>query len=522
VAYRLRLNDWNGVQAVELELIGVRLSEGKTAGSEPTGKNTQPVAVSQLEQTDEPQLKSPQLELPQSKPPQSKSSQSMARRSKSLARSIAHPIEPSLLRTSTAQEASEENLPAVAEPEPGLGAEEVRSIDDAADTSLNMTSAKPNAPSRIEFYYNKRKYTCGILQVGDNHELRIRNWEGQVLTVQPQQRRGLLGKRRDDAREIDVSHPHYFNLIRAALSALDLTEKMLLIQAKDQLLAAKDQQIEMLNQQLQMLDRQLNQLSQEQQQQFQTLQSELQQRQTLVQNHETQIVQLQQQLSQHKPPLKPEDIKRQARTQLGDSVWKSLNPHSQKDLASALKHYYSIQSETFTASVADYSEAGLRLGFAVEREVIQPFFRQLHQFLLNNGGSDEIAGVTLRPRKRYTLGMLPPLLSSQWYSFRETILTTCTQLPEEDFYCTIKFDQVNQPDRDRVNAFLNQWDHAVAHWLLKHKVAAASAIDQINKLRNIAAHAENSLYQWQYDLMQILVMGGETQFGIFQDIYGTL
>lgn len=520
VAYRLRLNDWNGVQTVELELVGVRVPEGNDGEGELADITTQPTIQSVMTDHDRSTgvgAVSPSPTLPgadsASESPPPKSSPSMARRSKSLARSITHPVEP--------PSPSPANPMSVAE-----GSEEIQSNQDSANnttsnTASNTISAKISPP-RIEFYYNKRKYTCGLLQVGENHELRIRNWEGQVLTVQPQQRRGLLGKRRDDAREIDVSHPHYFNLIRAALNALDLAEKMLLIQAKDHLLAAKDQQIEMLNQQLQMLDRQLTQLSQEQQQQFQTLQSELQQRQTLVQNHETQIAQLQQQLSQHKPLPKPEELKHQARSQLGDSVWKCLNPHSQKDLTAALKHYYSIQAETFTASVTDYSEAGLRLGCAVEREVIQPFFRQLHQFLLNNGGLDEIGGVTLRPRKRYTLGMLPPLLSSQWYSFRDTILTTCTQLPEEDFYCTIKWDQVHQPDRDRINAFLNQWDHAVAHWLLKHKVAAASAIDQINKLRNVAAHAENSLYQWQYDLMQVLVMGSETQFGIFQDIYGTL
>jgi single-stranded-DNA-specific exonuclease len=528
VAYKLRLNDWNGIQSVELELVGVRLP---TANAQATVADL-PLVPNPLP----PPTQSASLRMSTAKttqPVQPKiQSQAKTRRSRSAAPAkdlttdpatepildaMANSAEPLVEPIASITLPSEERAIAAVdhpgEEEPELPAEH------PAEHSSVPVSVKPASPSRIEFYYNKRKYTCGILQVGDDRELRIRNLDGQVLTVQPQQRRGLLGKRREDAREIDVSQPHYFNLIRAALNALDLTEKLLLLQAKDQLLATKDQQIDALNQQVQMLNHELSQLSQEQQQHFQTLQSELQQRQMLVQDHETQIAQLQQQLHHHKPLLKPEDFKRQARTQLGDSVWKSLNPHSQKDLASALKHHNLIQSEAFTASIADYSEAGLRLGFAIEREVIQPFFRQLHQFLLNNGGSDEIGGVTLRPRKRYTLGMLPPLLSPQWYSFRESFLSSCSQLPEEDFYCTVKFDSVNQTDRNRVNAFLNQWDHAVARWLLKHKVAAASAIDQVNKLRNIAAHAESSLYQWQYDLLQVLVLGGETQFGIFQDIY---
>jgi single-stranded-DNA-specific exonuclease RecJ len=471
IAYRLRLNEWNGTQSVELELVGVR-----------------PVAG--IEQCKTPQTVSRQN--PRSQPPPA--------------------LEDGESKNNSATEvaALSQNIDSAT-----IGSPQTPS-------SPNSTPAKPpSASPRIQFYYNKRKYICGISQTGDSRELRIRNPEGQVLLIQPQQRRGWLGKRREEAEAIDVSHPHYFNLIRAALSALELEEKTQLLYTKTQLLAEKDRQIDTLNQQLQILDRELHQLSQEKQQRFQSLQMELQQRQSTIQGHETQIAELQLQLSQGKSkPLKLDDLKQQIRTQLGDTVWKSLNPHSQRDLLAALRHQHTIQSEAFTAQVADYSEAGLRLGFSVEREIIQPFFRQLHQYLLNNGGSDEIGGIPLRPRKKYTLGMLPPLLAAQWYSFRENTLNNSLQLPDDDLYCTLKLDHVNQKDRSTVKAFLNQWEHPVAQWLLKHQVAAASAIDQINKLRNIAAHSESSLYPWHYALLQTLVIGGETQYGIFQDIYG--
>jgi len=545
IAYRLRLNDWNGEKSVELELVGVRLTEAtqkpvlqkpdlkkqntqdatshlrlkgnvSTKASPATKQIKVPIEQAQIEQAqiEQAQIEQAPIAALLSTPETAQLPQSSADLEKVALEDVA-------LQNTVSEDSFSKNGVLEASSSEAIAPKDEVVQDVAAQ---NQEAVKPvNSATRIQFYYNKRKYTCGISQVGECRELRIRNPEGQVLLVQPQQRRGLLGKRREEAEAIDVSHPHYFNLIRAALSALELAEKAQLLQTKTQLLAEKDQQIATLNQQLQILDRELSKLSQEQQQRFQTLQTELQQRQTIIQGHETQIAELQLQLHQDKPQLpKPEELKRQLRTQLGDAVWKGLNPHSQRDLLSALKHQHSIQAETFTAHVADYSEAGLRLGFAVEREIVQPFFRQLHQYLLNNGGSDEIGGVPLRTRKKYTLGMLPPLLTSQWYSFRETVLSSSLQLPDDDLYCTLKFDQVNQKDRNTVKAFLKQWEHPAAQWLLKHKVAAASAIDQINKLRNVAAHGESSLYQWHYELLQLLVIGGETQYGIFQDIYGVI
>ena len=125
VAYRLRLNEWNGEKNVELELVGVRLPE--------TVDMTESVALDEL---------------------------------------------------------SEDTL-----------------------------TSHQTAP--VEFYFNQRKYTCRLYPVGTEHELRIHNAEGMMLSVDPQQKWGWLSKSPADAKEVDLSQPHYVKLIRAAQVALD-------------------------------------------------------------------------------------------------------------------------------------------------------------------------------------------------------------------------------------------------------------------------------------------------------------
>ncbi|NEQ18699.1 MAG: single-stranded-DNA-specific exonuclease RecJ [Microcoleus sp. SIO2G3] len=77
-------------------------------------------------------------------------------------------------------------------------------------------------PKKAEFYHNKRHYTCSLYE--SLSELRIRNAEGKVLAIQKGQRIGLLGARREDAKEVDVTQPHYYQLIKAATRALAHSE----------------------------------------------------------------------------------------------------------------------------------------------------------------------------------------------------------------------------------------------------------------------------------------------------------
>jgi single-stranded-DNA-specific exonuclease len=72
--------------------------------------------------------------------------------------------------------------------------------------------------NKAAFEYNGRAYTCSLSE--SVKELRIRNDRGKVLAVTQGQRSGLLGTSRENAVSVDVTQPHYFHLIKAALVAL--------------------------------------------------------------------------------------------------------------------------------------------------------------------------------------------------------------------------------------------------------------------------------------------------------------
>ncbi|MEQ8958733.1 MAG: single-stranded-DNA-specific exonuclease RecJ, partial [Coleofasciculus sp. C2-GNP5-27] len=85
---------------------------------------------------------------------------------------------------------------------------------------IRVSESAPSSIKKAEFYHNERRYTCSLWE--SLNELRIRNAEGKVLVVQKGQRTGLLGFKRDDAKQVDVTQPHYYHLIKAATRALKL------------------------------------------------------------------------------------------------------------------------------------------------------------------------------------------------------------------------------------------------------------------------------------------------------------
>lgn len=91
-----------------------------------------------------------------------------------------------------------------------------------ASSPLTSTAMSKKA----EFYFNERRYLCSLVQTGHGtsvlNELRIKNPEGKVLAVQKGQRIGLLGVNREEAQEVDVTQPRYYQLIKAATRALEL------------------------------------------------------------------------------------------------------------------------------------------------------------------------------------------------------------------------------------------------------------------------------------------------------------
>lgn len=77
-------------------------------------------------------------------------------------------------------------------------------------------------PVRTTFEYNYRQYICGIYQNGSSAELRIKSSEDKVLAIQSGHDIGLLGIDREQAEKVDISQPPYYDIIQAALKALEL------------------------------------------------------------------------------------------------------------------------------------------------------------------------------------------------------------------------------------------------------------------------------------------------------------
>ncbi len=73
---------------------------------------------------------------------------------------------------------------------------------------------------KAQFNYQGKIYACVLQNSPD--ELRIRNTQGKVLAISKGNKFGLLGTKRDNAKQVDVTQPHYYKLIKAALSALKL------------------------------------------------------------------------------------------------------------------------------------------------------------------------------------------------------------------------------------------------------------------------------------------------------------
>jgi len=68
------------------------------------------------------------------------------------------------------------------------------------------------------FMHAEKMYQCSFW--GDLNEIRIKNEQGDILVVQKGQRIGLLGKNRQQAREVNVTEPRFYTLIKVAIKAL--------------------------------------------------------------------------------------------------------------------------------------------------------------------------------------------------------------------------------------------------------------------------------------------------------------
>ncbi|MEO0532955.1 MAG: single-stranded-DNA-specific exonuclease RecJ [Cyanobacteria bacterium P01_A01_bin.123] len=465
IAYKLKLNEWKGERNVELELIGVK-EPTQQKPPRPLLKVAEPVA-----EPDIPKVNSSDSETPTSPQPL-------------LANSTPPPLPSTSLRAS----------PHSPTPPPTTG----------------------QLLTRAEFYYSKRRYGCATYQTQQGRELTIQNTGGDRITVQLATRQGTLHTPNGDSRSVDLADPFYFNLLRAGLSALELHQKTQLLLEKDELLSEKDSQIETLTQQVALLKQKNNQLSTEQQQAYQSLQSDLQQQTSAIQDQEAHIATLQSQLSESAAQIDPKAIKRAVRQALGDRVWYCLQSASQKDCYRAYKQAELLRLGGGNVDLADFSEAGLHLGFVVEREVIQPFFESLYDFSLTHSGP-EVGGLSLSPAKKYTLGMLPPLLADQWRSLKDSALKSIKPVGGKQLYGQVGG---NGGDRDLIDQFLQQWEHPLADWMAQSALEAASQVDQVSKLHIIAIQSAQVLKSWHYDLLRDLVVGDTESPGLFHQLYG--
>ena len=91
-----------------------------------------------------------------------------------------------------------------------LSQESIVAIDRTIKTNNNIKKGK--------FNYNGKSYTCSLWQ--SLNELRIKNEQGKILSIKKGDRYGLLGTTRDNAKQIDVTKPPYFHLIKTAISVL--------------------------------------------------------------------------------------------------------------------------------------------------------------------------------------------------------------------------------------------------------------------------------------------------------------
>ena len=83
-------------------------------------------------------------------------------------------------------------------------------------TVLNKKIETGNVQKAV-FTYSGRIYVCSKTV----KELRIRNERGNILAVSQGDRTGLLGKTRESAQEVNVTKEPYFQLIKAALRAIE-------------------------------------------------------------------------------------------------------------------------------------------------------------------------------------------------------------------------------------------------------------------------------------------------------------
>ena len=483
IAYKLKLNEWQGKITLQLELIGVRPA---TATGAPLPTPAQPASVTQS----------------------------------AAAVTLKLPFEAGAVDDSPEAIAPPSTAPTAASPSPRAEMAEAPSNYDRPPSSPTAQFSTTPAIDQVDFFYAQRRYRACTLKKGASRELQVHNPEGQVLAVLLPEKQGYLYLPGQSPQPIDITEAHYFNLIRAGLDALEIRQKTHLLLEKDELLADKDQHIETLMRQIEFLQAQSSPLSSMQKQQFQHLQAAVEAQETVVQSQADHIEILQQEMTRPVVTLDPKAIKRTVRSEVGDKIWFCLQTDSQKDLYAAYKQVALMLAEGDDGANADYSAAGKRLGLVIEREVVQPWLEDLHRFVLSQG-VNVIGGLKLAAGRQYPIAIASPLLAAQWSSLRSAELARATRPTDDQLYGSISAQPpLSQGDRALLADFFEQWEHPLSRWCQVDPETVAAYLDQISQVSRIAAQTTAPLYGWVYELMRGLIVGTDDTPGLFQQIYG--
>jgi len=215
-------------------------------------------------------------------------------------------------------------------------------------------------------------------------------------------------------------------------------------------------------------------------------------------------------------PLDPAEVERRLKAELGSTVWFCLEERSQHNLCRALLLHH---QQTWLGDT-DYSEVGDRLCRVIAQEIVQPFFTNLYDFLVERNRPPDIGGISINPDHKMAFGFVASLIVPRWDTFDPKALRSPTEPDEEQLYTLGSPAQfVGTDDRALMQQFLSGWEHPLATWLLEDPEDAASLIDQIHHLHQRITQDNTPLYEWQYDILSALVIGSEEEWGILQAVY---
>ncbi|MGG6241801.1 single-stranded-DNA-specific exonuclease RecJ [Nodosilinea sp. AN01ver1] len=559
VAYKLKQNEWQGTTSVELELVGVQLAAGaspvagaragSTAAAVPArlaGPSLPKISVggavpayqpAPLREEAEPGYASGSAaDLPRATAPRGRSS--------TIATPTSAPVQD--FDAAPAWSDEEANLPIAESPEPALPEP---ALSEPTGTPPSATAA-PTID--VDFTYSNRRYTATTATVVGIDILTISNPEGQRLVVKRGDPQGWLYPPGESAKPVDLSEPHYGNLVRAGAAAIELqkltrqlAEAEALLAEQTALLAQKDARLNALEAENAALlaaqtpapplpETGQKPSGQAEKAAFLAAQVEaLPVQPAMVESPSVQPpVQPKPPAPKAPPPsaasapavvnkppaaapaLKLDEARQQVRQTLSDRVWFCLSAESQKDLALAVAHLSAASGPTVDGAAV----AGLST--VLDRELLQPLLVDFARYGDEIGDRD-MATLASDMAEAASLAMLPPLLSETWRSLTAKALTAKTK-PRKGLHETTQADTSETPfpidDSHRVmlDEFLQGWDHPIARWLTGGGAEAASDLAQVGQLQQ----ANESLPLWQGQMLQQLVLGQRQKKGILQKIFG--